>query len=100
MPRAPSFLAVFLVVATLVVGCHGGGPVCRELEGAVCLQCAGEWTRCAFDGVEVTEQSCEGCEARFALLEELCASGSEATAEEVEAGMVCETVEAPASEVP
>jgi len=94
-PRTLAPVVVVLSMAT--VRCDRPAvAVCDGLEGIGCDDCYGELTRCEFDGVEVTEQSCEGCQARLALLQELCASGSEATVAEVDAGMTCE----PAKDTP
>jgi hypothetical protein len=94
-----SILAFLVTVGTATVGC-GGRSICDELEGIACDDCYGELTRCEFDGVEATERSCGDCQARFAVLQELCASGSEATLEEVDAGMTCEPVEDAAADGP
>jgi len=84
--------ALTLSILALSVACSDGA-LCDANEGTFCNQCFGEMVTCGFEGVEVTEQSCEGCQARAALYEELCETGSTATVEEVEAGMVCEEVD-------
>lgn len=103
-PRSlSSIFALLVAFSTGAVSCGGGGgggAICDDLEGIACDDCYDGLTRCEFDGVEVTERSCGGCQARFALLQELCASGSERTIEEVDAGMECETVEDTALDSP
>lgn len=84
--------ARLLLLAVSLASC-GDDSVCGELEGSFCDDCLTGLARCEFDGVVVTEPSCETCQARMALYQKLCELGSEATVEEVEAGMECEVVE-------
>ena len=91
----PSCKAARLVgVVILIVlgsGCAQGPPTpCVGLEGWLCGSCAGPTVTCSFDGVEVTAPSCNGCQARRGLIGALCDSGSAATLEEAEEGMVCD----------
>jgi hypothetical protein len=85
---------VLMAALTLCFGsaCKGPETLCNANEGEICHDCPGEAVTCSFEGVEATERSCEECQARWALYHELCEAGSEATVEEVEAGMLCEAV--------
>lgn len=82
----------WLLLGVSLAGC-GDDSICGELQGFACEDCPYELARCEFDGVVVTEPSCDTCNARRTLYEELCDRGSEATPEEVEAGIHCEVVE-------
>ena len=82
-----------LLLAISLASC-GDDSICGELnDGFACDDCPAELARCEFDGVVVTEPSCETCEARVTLYQELRDRGSKATLEEIEAGIVCEVVE-------
>lgn len=88
-----AFLLALGCAITSACGKADGQILCDEVEGRICYDCYGPVVRCTFEGVEVTERSCEGCQARVALYLKLCEMGSTATVEEVEAGMVCEEVD-------
>ncbi len=90
----PLHLPAAVVLSLASLSCDAGPvPVCDGLEGMGCDDCYDGTTRCAFDGVEVTERSCQGCQARVGVLQEMCASGSELTVAEIDAGMTCAPVE-------
>jgi hypothetical protein len=83
--------ALWMVV--FLVGCPGTSDLsdaCRlAAEGGDCPECADGDVTCTLDGVEVTEMSCGGCQARVALIAALCDAGSTVTEEEIEAEGVC-----------
>ena len=62
-----------------------------ELAASVggCPECVDGTVTCSFAGMSVTRVSCGGCQARAGLLQALCDSGSMASANEIEAGMIC-----------
>jgi hypothetical protein len=67
-------------------------PVCHANDGRGCDDCLTGTVTCSFEGVEVTEPSCEDCQARMALYDALCEAGSTATVSEVDDEAVCEGV--------
>ena len=85
-------LTLVLVPWIVVVGCSDSESVCGKAAEQACPECLDGVVTCSFDGVEVTEPSCDGCQARTGLYDELCEAGSTATVSEVDEGMVCEEV--------
>lgn len=87
MWRALAFVAVMACGGT---SSNGETDACSLFdEGIGCPECADGDVTCSLDGVEVTRLSCGGCQARAALLEELCNAGSTVTEAEIDADGVC-----------
>ena len=64
---------------------------CELLEDfGDCPLCADGTVTCSFEETSVTEPSCMGCQAKVVLLYRLCENGTTATAEEINAEMICE----------
>lgn len=57
--------------------------------GLACDGCLDAEATCRVDGVEVTAEGCGDCQARNALLNELCDAGSTLTFEEITERMEC-----------
>ena len=60
-------------------------------EYDACNECYSGDTTCTYGEYEVTEASCDGCQARSALYREMCADGVTDTRDEIQAGEVCTT---------
>ena len=91
VPHKPRALLTWLVLtSSLAMGCAGEASVCDSVKGDMCNQCYGDVYTCTYDEVSVTTRACEGCQARFALYDELCALGRTDSRAEVDAAMVCE----------
>lgn len=98
MSRASLFASILSAALLTTAGCGGAReeePTVCAPEGVACFECAGYPTRCEYDGVEVTIRSCQDCQARVALYEELCADGVEMSLAEIDPEIVCEVVEEP-----
>lgn len=65
------------------------GTVCDTSRWPDCDSCYGSLYRCEYEGVEVTEQSCNGCQAEARLYQELCDSGSDALISDIDPETVC-----------
>lgn len=88
-------LAAFPLMLWGGSACSAPRTLCNAAEGESCYGCPAEagFETCSFEGIEATVESCDGCMARWALFEKLCETGSTATVEEVEEGIVCEEVD-------
>jgi hypothetical protein len=88
-------LRAFLLL--LVAGCPPveEADACHLPNGFGCAECFSGWYTCAYEGVEATAASCEGCQARWAVIDELCAQGNTDSLEAIEAGTVCVEVDEP-----
>jgi hypothetical protein len=84
--RANSTL--LLLGASWFLTACGPDGVCQGI--GYCPDCGGPEVTCTFGGLQVTEPSCDGCQARRSLYEALCDAGSEVSLEEVTASMVCD----------
>lgn len=79
-----------VLALTFAVACGWRATVCDSVRGDMCNQCFGNVYTCTYEGVSVTTRACEGCQARLALYDELCALGRTDSRAEVDASMVCE----------
>lgn len=88
-------LRTWTVVCMLLASCAGTEPtVCSLPDGLSCNGCFSSEHRCEYDDVVVVERACDGCQARVAMYEELCAAGRQDTLEAVDLGMTCMDVPA------
>ena len=82
------WMMVLLVSGSM--GCEPLTDACTlSLQNVSCPECYDGDVTCSLDGVTVTEASCNGCQARNALYDALCVSGSTVTAAQMEADEVC-----------
>ena len=85
-----------LLLLLLLTACPGTDDptgitdACRIVdEGMGCPECADGDVTCSLDGLERTEMSCGGCQARASLIAALCDAGSQVTEAEIDDDMVC-----------
>lgn len=89
-PPSAWLTLVIVLALTIVSSCRDETTVCDSEKGDFCDQCFGNVYTCSYDGVSVTARACEGCQAKFALYDELCALGRTESRAEVDESMVCE----------
>ena len=90
--RAPARLARTTRIGDTVDD-DDGTTVCDHAdEFQACPECDDGETTCTFEGTSVTRNSCQECQARGALFQQLCDDDADTGAADVEAGTTCTTV--------
>jgi hypothetical protein len=94
-----AFLGISLLVALMLTacsddddpGCTGDELTACEMveQHQGCAECYDGDVTCTFGAYSATEPSCGGCQARWALLQQLCDAGVDACEEELNAGIEC-----------
>ena len=88
----PDIYRTFMVYTLLITCSSPSEPAVCELDGLVCNAGFTSDHQCEYEEAIVAEPSCNRCQARLGLYEELCDQGSTETLQEVGAGIVCTNV--------
>ena len=88
-------LGVWLFLAEALAGCSDDDSGCTDVacemvaDHTGCPECLDGTVTCTFGPYSATEPSCGGCQARYALLMQLCEAGVDACEDDLEAGIEC-----------